>query len=69
MNLFQLAEIVKSAVPMTDLDYQAWSGAPRGSLIAESEVAVYIISETEISVITEDSESRYELKKLFEIEL
>lgn len=69
MNMFQLAEIVKSAVPMTDMDYQTWAGAPQGSLIAESEVAIYIISETEISVITEDSESRYELKKLFEIEL
>ena len=67
MNLIQLAEVMKSARPMTDLDYQAWSGAPRGSLIAESEVAIYIISDNEVSVITEDTETRYEFNKLFEI--
>jgi hypothetical protein len=69
MNLIQLAEIVKSAEPMDELDYESFPGAPEGSLIAYSEIAVYIVSENEISVVTEDSETRYELTKLFEVEV
>lgn len=45
--------------PMTESDYQGFAGADHGSLIAESEVAVYILSGNNLSVLTEDSQNDY----------
>lgn len=64
MNLLQFTEIARAAVPMTETDHDMFNGAPEGSLIAFSETAVYIISETEVSIITEDDCVRFELSEL-----
>jgi hypothetical protein len=55
--------------PMSDFDRNAFAGAPKDSLIASSDVAVYILSDNQLSVITEDFETQYTLETTFEIEL
>ena len=54
--------------PMTDLDYQGFAGAAPNSLIAESEVAVYILSGNTLSVLTDDYQQDYVLMNTNTIE-
>ena len=54
---------------MTEFDRQAFAGAEPGSLLASSDIAVYILNDNELSVITEDYEKRYSLGLEFTIEM
>ena len=72
MNMQELVVAVQNGLtfkPMSHHDYMAFGGAEPDSLIASSDVAVYILSGNQLSVITEDFEKQYALETKFEIEL
>ena len=54
--------------PLSDFDRNAFAGAPKDALIASSDVAIYILSEDSLSVVTEDIETTYTLKNEYAIE-
>jgi len=55
--------------PMDETDRESFASAPEDALIAYSDIAIYILKGNKLSVITEDFEMRYTLKKKFEVEL
>jgi hypothetical protein len=72
MNLQELVVAVQNGLkfaPMSENDRQGFAGAPADALIASSDLAVYILSENQLSVITDDYETQFKLNQEFQIEV
>jgi len=72
MNLQELVVAVQNGLkftPMSENDRQGFAGAPADALIASSDLAVYILSENQLSVITDDYETQFKLNQEFQIEM
>jgi hypothetical protein len=54
---------------MTELDLEGFANADPGSLIAESDVAIYILSNDRLDVITDDYETCFLFEEHHRIEL
>ena len=64
MNLQELIVAVQNGLkfaPMSETDRQGFAGAPVDALIASSDLAVYILSENKLSVITDEYETIFSL--------
>lgn len=44
---------------MDDMDYEAFAGAERDTLIAESEVAIYFLKGNRLDILTEENQVSY----------
>lgn len=53
--------------PMSDYDRQGFSGAPAAALMASSDLAIFILSENQLSVVTDDFETTFSLRSEVEI--
>jgi hypothetical protein len=65
MNMQELVVAVQNGLkfsPMDETDCESFAGAPEDALIAYSDIAIYILKGNNLSVITEDFETRYTLK-------
>ena len=72
MNMQELVVAVQNGLKFDEMevpDYHVFGGAPKGALIAYTDIAVYILKGNELTVITEDFETQYTLEKKFEVEL
>ena len=72
MNLQELVVAVQNGLkftPMSENDRQGFAGAPADALIASSDLAVYILSENQLTVITDDYESTFVLNLEHEMEI
>ena len=72
MNLQELIVAVQNGLkfaPMSETDRQGFAGAPVDALIASSDLAVYILSENKLSVITDDYETIFSLNVDAEMEI
>jgi hypothetical protein len=72
MNLQELIVAVQNGLkfaPMSENDRQEFAGAPADALIASSDLAVYALSENQLSVITDDYETQFKLNQEFQIEV
>ena len=71
MNLQEVILAVQNGglkfAPMSDHDRQGFAGAPTDALIASSDLAIFILSEDQLSVVTDDFETTFSLKNEFEI--
>ena len=46
---------------MDDMDREAFAGAEEGTLIAESDVGIYFLKGNRLDVLTEDSQTTFDL--------
>ena len=54
---------------MTEFDRQAFAGAEDGSLIAESDLAVFILKDNRLDILTEDYQTSFDLNETFAMEI
>jgi len=54
---------------MTEFDRQGFAGAEEGSLIAESDLAVFILKGNRLDILTEDYQTTFDLNETFSMEI
>ena len=67
MNM-TLTELLTAGIPfraMTDDEYDMYPGAENNTLIAESEVAVYFLTGNRLDILTEESQTSFDLIETF----
>ena len=67
-----LTELLTAGIPfraMTDDEYDMYPGAENNTLIAESDLAVFILKGNRLDILTEDYQTTFDLNETFAMEI